>query len=399
AIDHRSPEVRTAAADALALFGRRQIPVSDDLHSALLRLASSEGPADLRESSARALAALAPPIPSALREEIRKGLIEAVALPHTPPALASALAVYPPPSLETATSLAGASERARVYEGLKLMGAAASPAADAAFAAALDALGDRALAGSRDDLVHLVDALPLAHPLAVQAGTHRAARRLHDRIGATANPTLAHGVAHCATAELVDRGKAWPARTLRCGLGLVPPDLGSRRAAAILRDAVGEDVLRANFLTRLYRVGPDRARVAVLDALVSIPIEAARPLLLQGLASENVGVVSAALRLLIHHRVALLASGEIPAVMQALAAARATLGAADDAPALALLADALAAIPDARHADALRELSAHPNRAVREAARRGLAVFPGTEPAEVFPPPRNSVTAEELAAR
>lgn len=402
-LDHASAEVRLAATDALGAMGRRRVPVSEDVHAALLRAAGSDGDREVRLGSARALGALAPPVLASLRSSLRADLVAALgtASPDVAALLARAAIQLPPIDVPTAQRLAAHADPSAALEGMRLL-VAAGPAGEAALASALGDLSERVRRGdARLAHVLLGDALAAAVPMARSGAVHRVAERIHAGLAAAEPASLPRDVAHCAAAELVDRGKGWPARVLTCGHGRIAPDVGPRRAAAILRDVPGDEALRAAFLDRLYDRGPDSVRAAVVESFGAFPLERAQRTLVDALGRDDVGVVSAALRQLPSRRGAILAAQLGPSLARPLAAARATLEAAGDAPGLVLLVDALATIPDARHPDMLRELAARPEPAVRNAAHRALRSIgaelpPAGSPA---PPAPAAITPEALAGR
>jgi cyclophilin family peptidyl-prolyl cis-trans isomerase/HEAT repeat protein len=430
AVDGTSDEARLGATDALVTLGRRGVPVSDDFHVALVHLVAAESELSLREGGARALGALAPPIPAELRSRLRADLV--AALPGAPPRLAAlvlaALDDYPPPlGAAEAMPLVRSADPGLALEAVRTVARIEGATGDAALATALTTLADRAFAASRGAAASesvasreraaswrlLADALPVAFPRARELETYRAAQGILARFGALREPTLAQGLAHCAAAELVDRGRRWPAKTPGCGLGAVPADLGPRRTAALLADVRGEDALRASYLGRLSRSGPPAVAAAALEAMASVPMEAAWPFLLEGLAAEDVGVVTAALRLLVAHRAALLAGERGPSLHRPLEAARRTVAAADDPQGWVAYVEAARAARDPRDLPTLRRLAEHPSRAVREAALAALPQPTAPEEAsreragshdsvasrERAAPPTHAVRVGELASR
>jgi hypothetical protein len=157
----------------------------------------------------------------------------------------AALAEYPPPLADEAATLARSEHPGLALEAIRALARVGGPPGDAALASALAALSDRAFDSTQSEerrataLRLLGDALPVAFPRAREPKTYRVAQAIYARLNAVSQPTRADALAHCAAAELVDRGRGWPAKTPGCGLHAAPAHLGPRRTAALLADVPG----------------------------------------------------------------------------------------------------------------------------------------------------------------
>jgi cyclophilin family peptidyl-prolyl cis-trans isomerase/HEAT repeat protein len=267
--------------------------------------------------------------------------------------------------------------------------------------------------------VALEEALPLGTgvnvgPLAQLALDRLALLPTSDAPSASpaAGPPRARALAACAAAAVVDVGRGWPQRVLRCGEGLVTASEQQSLAAAVVGAAPGDPAGRAGYLQRLYDRGDVRVRQATLAAVVHVDDPAATRLVLRALRDSDPGVVTAALE----------AAAQIPArlrdlgaqarptlpadtigidndtqdpaadpgapralpteVRAVLLAALSTLRAADALEGLLSLADVAAALRDPALAAPLRPLRAHPSATLRARVASALSDL-GDAPAHV----------------
>ncbi|MEM9193055.1 MAG: peptidylprolyl isomerase, partial [Myxococcota bacterium] len=168
-----------------------------------------------------------------------------------------------------------------------------------AFSAALRSQMDR-LEGPE------VDALE-AHRIGAAASVSRetaedqrvfsVARQLLERLGDPPPDqpvTRAWGLAHCAAARLVDKGRGWPNEVERCGLEQVEDWERKVWAAELIGALEGADDTRASYLARLPWESNVRVGLAVVAAAASLPTErGARELIVGGLRGEDVGLIAA----------------------------------------------------------------------------------------------------------
>lgn len=181
------------------------------------------------------------------------------------------------------------------------------------------------------------------------------------------------GLAHCAAAELVDRGRGWPSRVEDCGLGHVTETERQVREAEILGDLDGALAQRLVRLRRLFDVEAPVVREAALRAAAKIVHPESIDLVLAGLAVDDAGVRPAALDALTQVA-AWRPSGDVvppplpsDRLLPALRAARA--GTPDDElETLVTWLSAVQAVEARALAELVQALALHPSHAVRLAA-------------------------------
>ncbi len=277
-----------------------------------------------------------------------------------------------------------------------------------AYATALQEAYDRALAegdvAPGGPLHILLTALDAAAPIARSAPLQELAVRLHRQLGDLPADTPAgrdRGLAHCAAAELVDRGRGWPSRVDTCGLEQVLPPERRVRAAAILADLDGAESARVALLGRLARDPAPVVRQAALTAAGRIWHPDATGLVLRALRETDPGVLAAAAEALAGIARRAPTETEVPppldagAALTALRAAGANL-ADGELETLITWLTAVEAVDARPLAPRVQELALHPSQAVRDRARAVLAGWQAPLPADPAPEPPSAISAEAL---
>ena len=304
ALAGNAPPLREAACRGLGAYGLR----SRSLEPAMLRRVSARMVDDttpaVRFACAYALSRLSPPEPSTpdalavLGDLSRAGedddaTVRAMAV--------RALARYPDAELAFVARRTSDPDWQVAVQAFRTLGKlGARETGGRTYAAALRAHLDRAL--SEDSVLSgpplhvLLEALAPPAALAEAEGVHRVAVDAHDRLGTPREgEPLSHdrGLAHCAAAKLVDLGRRWPNRLETCGLEQVEEPMRQVAMAEVLATVDGADAQRLAFLRRLWRSGDARVRIAVLTALPSVQDEGAFALVLSGLRNGDGGIVAA----------------------------------------------------------------------------------------------------------
>jgi cyclophilin family peptidyl-prolyl cis-trans isomerase/HEAT repeat protein len=245
-----------------------------------------------------------------------------------------------------------------------------------------------------------------AAPMARATPVHDLAAELLEGLGRVprGHPlSRDRGLAHCAAAELTDRGRGWPSRIERCGLEQVADSERRVMEARVLGDLDGAVSQRLARLRRLFEDETPIVREAVVTAAAKIPDPAATELVLAALAVDDAGVRPAALDALatIARRAptADLVPPPLPtaAVAEALGTARAQTP-DDELETLVTWLDALDACDARSLGDRVVPLTRHPSFAVHQKAR-ALAVRWELElPSAATAPVPNPIGAAEVPA-
>ncbi len=263
---------------------------------------------------------------------------------------------------------------------------------------ALDRALEGPLAGPR--LHVLLTALQASEERAEAAPIRGVAQEAFDRMGEVPRGeplSRDRGLAHCAAARVLDLGRRWPSRVESCGLEQVLPWEQQVAAAEILARVPGAEPQRVAYLRRLFAAEDVRVREAVLASAGTIADAGADRLVLEGLRSHDMGVVTAACD-------AVAAAAErwaapppdapvlsvrpagspepappaatggpsTAALQRALRAARRTLATADDLEGLQSWLHAVVSTHSFGFLPQLREMAHHPNAALRSAATEAL---------------------------
>lgn len=296
--EERSSGCRAAAERGL---GGRDVPPS--IRSRAAALLAAEQPASVRLACAYALARLpAPAESSAQAELVALTMASADPDPEVRALAHRGLGRRPEAPLETLVHGTRDDDWRVAVQAFRSLAtrAAAAEGGAAVYAQALAAAHGRATNGGRvvagGPLHVLLAALDAGGALARTAPVHELSVRIHRELGELppdVPATRDRGLAHCAAAELVDRGRGWPSRVESCGLEQVLPREQRARAAAILGDVEGAEEQRVVFLVRLYG-GHAVVNEAVLAAAARIWHPTATDLILRGLREEDPGVLAAA---------------------------------------------------------------------------------------------------------
>ncbi len=280
----------------------------------------------------------------------------------------------------------------------------------AVYAPALDAAYRRAREGGDltpgGPLHVLVAALEAGGPLARSSPLHDLAVRIHRELGelpAGTPPTRDRGLAHCAAAELVDRGRAWPARVESCGLEQVLPRERGARAATILGELEGAEDTRVAFLERLYRDAHPVVKEAALGAAGRIWHPSALELVLRALREDDPGVLAAAADALAMVARRAPTEARVPPplpVERTIAALRAAGSALPDGELEGLVSwlDAVDAVEARALVSRVRGLASHPSAAVRRRARAVLSAWGEALPTTPIPEPANVIALDAIPA-
>ena len=271
--------------------------------------------------------------------------------------------------------------------------------------------GARALAGALSDAsehtspprVHvLLAGLEAARPHARAQPVYDAAAAIHRRLG-TAAPTRAVALAHCQAAALVDLGRGWPARVAECGRDLVSPAERRELEAEVLAQVEGADPQRMGVLRRAWEAGSSaREREAVLRALARVRDPGATALAVEGLASDQSGVVATACETLEALVAAPPLAGTAPPpfptaqVVARLGEALPRLRAAGELETLQACVGLVGAIEGRDLLEEMRVLGRHPSFAVRAKARELLTTWGEELPRGLDPVP-SPIAASALA--
>lgn len=213
-------------------------------------------------------------------------------------------------------------------------------------------------------------------------------------------------LAHCAAAELVDRGRGWPSRVERCGGDVIDDTARRVRAAHVLRDLDGAHAQRVVFLRRLFETGEPRVQQAAVEAAAAIPLSEATSLVLEAFHVNDAGVRASAASTLA--RIARrpidpevvpppLPMEEVRAALRAMAEQTPE----DELETWVSWIDALEATDARALADRLLPLATHPSHGVRQPARELLTQWDQDLPGDWRPVPDGAApdSVPDAAAR
>ncbi len=210
------------------------------------------------------------------------------------------------------------------------------------------------------------------------------------------------GLAHCAAAQLMDRGRGWPSRVTSCGGDVVEPWERAVLEAEVLGGLEGAQEQRLARLRRLLAQGEPRVSEAALAAAARIVHVDATELILGALEVDDAGVRAAALDALGTVARRRPTDTVVPPPLP-VARTRAALTAArrsapdDELETLVTWLDAVEATDMRELAESVAALAAHANRGVRDRAQRVLRAWdlePPAEHAEVEDPVAPSAVPE-----
>lgn len=230
-----------------------------------------------------------------------------------------------------------------------------------------------------------------AAPFSRATPVHDLAASLHSGL-ARREASRDAGLAHCAAAQLVDRGRGWPSRVESCGLGEVSDDERGVLEAEVLGSLDGADAQRLVRLRRLFRDGAPVVQEAVVAAAAKIVHAESIDLVLRGLGVDDAGVRAAsldALRTVAGWR----PTAEVvppPLPMDRVEAALGALREAapdDELETLVTWIAVLRTLEARGLAARLAPLALHPNRAVRHDARELLDAWEADRPSGEIPAP------------
>jgi cyclophilin family peptidyl-prolyl cis-trans isomerase/HEAT repeat protein len=412
ALDAERPEERAAACYGVAERGLADRSVPPEVRSRLAALLGPSEPAEVRLACAYALSRL----PVATDPERARGVVVALGVaagdedPEVRAYAHRALGRHAGADLETLVHGTRDDDWRVAVHAFRALGrqAAGREGGAARLAAALREAHARAVAegdvAAGPKLHVLLAGLAAAAPLARATPVYDLASSLHGALGAVPEgtpPTRDRGLAHCAAAELTDRGRGWPSRVEDCGLEQVLPWERRVLEARILGDLDGAVDQRLARLRRLLEAERPAVREAAVAAAAKIPHADATALVLEALHADDPGVRAAsadALRAIARRRPE---AGMVPPplpVDDAVAALRAMREATPD-DALETLVTWIGAVDavDARSfEEPLRELARHPSQAVRLAARDLLARWGVALPDDPVPAPPNPIALADV---
>jgi cyclophilin family peptidyl-prolyl cis-trans isomerase/HEAT repeat protein len=400
-----SSEERAGGCRALGEYGLRNLPVPSSARTRAAALIGAEQPLSVRIPCAFALARLpAPTDPEAAQGElVALGLATGDADPDVRMYVYRALGNQPGVALDTlgrGTEDADWRPAAQAFRALALV-ARARERGPAVYAQALDAAFTRTapeLTGGNLQL--LLVALEAAGPMARSGPIFDVAARIHRELGSGV-ATRDRGLAHCAAADLVDRGRGWPSRIESCGLEQVTADERAKQSAAIIGGIEGADPQRAALLRRLFRRGSPQVQQAVMSAAPSVWQADTTDLVLTALRSRDAGVITAAAEALAAIARRAPTETQVPPpvaaerTVAALRAARRNL-APHELEAIVTWLDAVEATDARDLGEVVGTLALHPNHAVRSKARTILRRWEREPPTGRIPPPENVIERDEL---
>lgn len=407
ALRSEHPAERAAACAAAAETGLagRDVPVT--IRSRLAALLGAEQPVEVRLACTYALARLpAPSGPEASAEAV--ALTIAATDPDPEVRTFAYRALERHPGIEVLVHGTSDDDFRVAVQAFRSLAtrAAMEPGGPAVYAAALSeahrAFASEPAAGRR--LHVLLTALDAAGPIARSTPVHDVAVRVLEALGALPAgqpPTRERGLAHCAAAELVDRGRGWPSRIDACGFEQVLPRERLARTAAILGEVEGAEGQRIARLGRLARHTTPLVREAALAAAARIWDPAATDLVLQALSDEDPGVLAAAFEALATIARRAPTEARVPPPLptdRAVAGLRAARGALQPGELEGLVGwlDAADAVSANELVEEVRALATHPSHAPRDRARALLSTWNEAvpdAPAAAIPDP---ATAEQI---
>lgn len=385
-----SPE-RAAACAAAAERGLAGGDVPGAIRSRLAALLGAEEPDEVRRACAYALARLpAPSTPEAPAEAVALTIAATDPDPEVRTLAYRALGRHP--GIEVLVHGTRDDDYRVAVQAFRSLAtrAAIEPGGPAVYAAALTE-AHRAFAsepGAGPRLHVLLTALEGAGPIARSTPVHDVAVRMLEALGALPAdqpPTRERGLAHCAAAELVDRGRGWPSRIDACGLEQVLPREQLARTAAILGEVEGAEEQRLARLGRLVRHDQPLVREAALAAAARIWAPASTDLVLRALSDEDPGVLAAALEALATIARRAPTEARVPPPLptdRAVAGLRAARSVLDEGELEGLVGwlDAADAVSASELVEEVRALASHPSHAPRDRARALLATWNEASP-------------------
>ncbi|HJL19918.1 MAG TPA: peptidylprolyl isomerase [Sandaracinaceae bacterium LLY-WYZ-13_1] len=403
---------REAACLAVAERGLAERPVPATVRSRLGALVAPSEPTEVRLACAYALARL----PAATAPDETRGALVALGLaaddadPEVRAYAYRALGRHGGADLETlrhgtrdedwrvaAHAFRALGRRAPGHDG------GAAILADALREAYDTAVEDGDVAGG-PPLHVLLTALSAARPLARRTPIHDLSAELHASLGRVPEGTprtRERGLAHCAAAELTDRGRGWPSRVEDCGLEQVLPEERAVLEAEVLGALDGAAPQRLARLRRLLARDSPAVRQAAVRAAAAIVHEDATTLVLDALATDDPGVRAAGLDALATIARRAPAPGVVPPplpVDRVIRVLEAVRDATPDAELETLVTwiDALDATDARRLAEPLEALTLHPNHAVRTAARALAQRWQLEVPEGEVPEPSNPIDRDRI---
>ena len=383
-----SPEARTGACLGLGERGLAGRDVPTAVRTSAGALLETGQPEPVRLACAYALGRLPVPADAEILRGATVALSLAVADPSAEVRIFAVRALGRQPDADLSV-LAHATEdpdwrvAIQAFRALALR-ATNADGGPAVYAGAMRGAFDRALvedevsAGPR--LQVLMVAFEAAAPMARATPVHDLAAALLEGLGRVPHGqplSRDRGLAHCAAAELTDRGRGWPSRIDRCGLEQVADPERRIMEARVLGDLDGAVSQRLVRLRRLFENETPIVREAVVTAAAKIADPAATELVLRALATDDAGVRPAALDALATIARRAPTADLVPPPLPTAAVAAGLRTAREQTPddeleTLVTWLDAVDACDARALADSVVALTGHASFAVREKAR-GLA--------------------------
>ncbi|MCA9609265.1 MAG: peptidylprolyl isomerase [Myxococcales bacterium] len=296
---------REAACLAAAERGIAHRPVSREIRGRLAALLDPSQPEPVRFACAYALARVPPSgPPDELRgETVALGAAVGDASPRVRMYAYRALARTPGVSVEVLSHGTEDEDWQVRVQAFRALGAVA-PNDDAgarelarALRRASEALVSEGVVQAGGPVHTFLAGVEAAGPVARAGAVHDVAAELHTAIG-RATRSRDQGLAHCAAAELVDRGRGWPSRVADCGGDTVEAWERAVLEARVLGSLEGAEPQRLVRLRHLMEDETPAVREATLAATAQIVHLDANELILTSLAIDDAGVRAAALEAL-----------------------------------------------------------------------------------------------------
>ena len=429
ALAGNEPEARAAACTGLGSYGLRSRSVDPAiLRRVAARMVDDTTP-EVRLACSYALTRLSPPPPTA--SDDARAIVEDLGRASADDdAEVRAMAVrglgrYPGAPVDLLAARAADPDWRVAVQAFRSL-AKVEPSPDAAYARALRSALDRVVGPSGamtgPDLQVLLAAFDAAGAMARSSAIHGVAAEALDRIARRPGaPDRDRGLAHCAAAALVDRGRGWPTRLTDCGLGQVSDEERRVRMAEVAGSLEGALPQRLALVERLFREGDTRAKQAVLAALPALDPSSVGSLVIAGLGSGDSGVITSAA----DAAVALAPKWREPATEQPVLSVRPAgapmpvaepartgpsqadldralrrawdhLSAEDDVEGIQSWAKAVAALGSGRFGEQLASLVRHPAQPVRAAAMASLRDLGMEVPAEAPGPVSNPIAPSDI---
>lgn len=403
-----APEAREAACLAVAERGIARRPVSREIRGRLAALLDPSQPEPVRFACAYALARVPPAGgPDELRgETVSLGVAVGDPSPRVRQYAHRALARTPGVSVAVLAHGTDDDDWQVAVQAFRALGSVApnDEAGARELARALERAAGRLV---RDGVVQpggplhvFLAGVEAAGSVARVGVVHDLAAELLARLG-RAEASRDQGLAHCAAAELVDRGRGWPSRVAECGGEQVVAWERAVLEAQILAHLDGAEPQRLARLRRLMEDGSHPAiREAALASAAAIVHVEANDLVLGALAIDDAGVRAAALEALTTVAGRRPSETVVPPPLPADRARDALRAVREATPddELETLVTWLGAVEacDARELGALVDaLARHANRGVRDRARALLRAWSRDLPDDHAPVP-NPIEADTL---